>query len=54
MTYKTKGLPFFITGARNIYHAAASFIYYRIGVTENDIEEYRGEIPEDAQVMEAV
>ena len=54
MTYKTKGLEFYITDARNILHAVASFIHYRIGVTINDIEQYEGEIPSDANVMSAV
>ena len=53
MTFKTKGLEFYITDARNILHAVSSFLFYRIGVTENDIEEFAGEIPEDARVMQA-
>ena len=54
MTYKTKGLDFYITNCRNITHAIASFLYYRIGVTENNIEVFEGEIPEDANVMSAI
>lgn len=54
MTYKTKGLEFYITDCRDIFHAVASFLYYRIGVTENDIEHFEGEIPEDASIMKAI
>lgn len=54
MTYKTKGLDFYITDCRGILHAITSFLYYRIGVTENDIEIFEGEIPENANVMQAV
>lgn len=54
MTYKTKGLEFYITDCRNILHAVTSFLHYRIGVTENDIELFEGEIPEDANVMSAI
>lgn len=54
MTYKTKGLEFYITDCKNIHHAVASFLYYRIGVTENNIEVFEGEIPENANVMRAI
>lgn len=54
MTFKTKGLEFYITDAIGIHHAVLSFIHYRIGVTENDIEEFKGEIPENANVMKAI
>jgi hypothetical protein len=53
MTYKTKGLEFYITDAEDVHHAVLSFIYFRIGVTENNIELFEGEIPEDANVMKA-
>lgn len=53
MTYKCKGLEFYVTGCRNILHAVSSFLYYRIGVTENNIELFEGEIPEGANVIEA-
>lgn len=53
-TYKTKGLEFYITDAVNINHAVKSFVTYRIGVTENDIEEFTGKVPDTANVMAAV
>lgn len=53
-TYKTKGLEFYITNALNKNHAVRSFIQYRIGVTENDIELFEGKIPDKANVMSAI
>lgn len=53
-TYKTKGLEIYITNALSRDHAVASFIYYRIGVTENDIELFEGKIPDIASVMPAI
>ena len=53
-TYKTKGLEFYITNALNKNHAVKSFIQYRIGVTENDIELFEGKIPKKAHVMPAI
>ena len=54
MTFKCKGLDFYIVEAIGIHHAVLSFLHYRIGVTENDIEAFKGEIPEDASVMTAI
>jgi hypothetical protein len=53
-TYKTKGLEFYITNALNKKHAVESFIHFRIGVTENDIELFEGKIPVKASVMSAI
>ncbi len=50
MTFKCKGLEFYIIEAMGIHHAVLSFLHYRI----NDIEEFKGEIPEDASVMTAI
>jgi hypothetical protein len=53
-TYKTKGLEFYITDAKDIFHAIRSFVSFRIGVTENDIEVFDEEIPNNANVMQAI
>lgn len=46
--YKCKGLFYYAIDCSSKDEAVATFIANRIGVTENDIEEYYGEIPEDA------
>lgn len=46
--YKTKGLPYYAIDCSSKKEAVATFIMERIGVTEGDIEEYYGEIPEGA------
>jgi len=46
--YKTKGLSYYAIDCSSKTEAVATFIMKRIGVTEGDIEEYYGEIPEDA------
>lgn len=46
--YKTKGLSYYATDCSSKKEAVATFIMEKIGVTEGDIEEYYGEIPEDA------
>ena len=46
--YKTKGLSYYAIDCSSKAEAVATFIMKRIGVTEGDIEEYYGEIPEDA------
>ena len=46
--YKCKGLSYYAIDCSSKDEAVATFIMNRIGVTEHDIEEYYGEIPEDA------
>lgn len=54
-TYKLKGLEYYITDCRNIVHAITTCLCYSWGVTENDIEEFHGIIPENAiKVVESV
>lgn len=54
-TYKLKGLEYYAVDCRNLFHALITFHHNRCGVTENDIEEFIGEIPENTEkVFEGV
>ena len=47
-TYKLKGLEYYATDCRSIFHALITFLINKCGVTEDNIEEYYGVIPENA------
>jgi len=50
--YKCKGLEYYVTDCYNLYQALLTLLNNRVGVTENDIEIFEGEIPEDAIVFD--
>ena len=49
-TYKLNGLEIYINTI-SIYHAVLICLGNKIGVTENNLSEYTGEIPENARVL---
>ena len=46
--YKLIGIEYYAYDCRNLLHALTTFLYYKCGVTEENIEEFEGKIPEDA------
>ena len=54
-TYKLKGIEYYATDCRSLFHALITFLSYKCGVTEDNIEEFDGAIPDDAtKVFEGV
>lgn len=54
-TFKLKGIEYYAVDCRNLFHALTTFLSNKCGVTEIDIEEFEGEIPETAEkVFEGV
>ena len=53
--YKLNGIEVYVIECRNLFQALVTCQYNQIGVTEHDLTEYHGEIPENAiLVMEGV
>jgi hypothetical protein len=46
--YKLIGIEYYAYDCRNLLHALTTFLYNKCGVTVDNIEEFEGEIPEDA------
>lgn len=54
-TYKLKGIEYYATECRNEFHAVLTFMSNGLGITKENIEEFKGEIPKDAvKVFEGV
>lgn len=47
--YKLKDIEYYVVDCRNIFHALITFLHNKCGVTEDNIEEFIGDVPEDAQ-----
>jgi hypothetical protein len=54
-TYKIKGIEYYATECRGLFHALVTFLTNKCGVTENDIEEFTSIIHDNAvKVFEGV
>ena len=53
-TYKLKELDYYAIDCRNIFHALVTFLHNKCGITEENIEEFEGEIPEGSKIFEGV
>lgn len=51
-TYKCKGLEYYVTNCYNVYQAVLTLLNNKVGVTENNLEIFEGEIPEGANVFD--
>lgn len=47
--FKLKGIEYYAIDCRDLFHALVTFLSNKCGVTENNIEEFEGEIPETAE-----
>ncbi len=54
MTYKTKNLNFYVTDCISLGHAVFTLLRFRIGVTENDVKLFEGQIPIGATVFNSI
>lgn len=47
--FKLKDIEYYAVDCRNIFHTLITFLHNKCGVTEDNIEEFIGDVPEDAQ-----